>query len=321
MLPPAHKAVVAAFTGKPSLINQLEVKQTSGLSLKELQKEIRAKREAWEALTRRNADIEDEFVDSASAADLRKSLDFYESQEAYTVMAPMLLMLLKKLLSTQKKRGGGIEDANNESASIDLTVQIMKLAKELLPLSKDHFQQLSRDLKTAPPTEKQRILGQFAREKESLRIKLGTLRTMYESLVLLSATPARQHQAVFTIVSRYQAPPFCNFLDVDELLSLISRSIQVERGGGICVSKQQQVAMPMPMPTQAEIDEFIKANLEEAAKISGAFGKNKTLDELEAELVLFDLEDAAENVSVMGAGLRALAHKHKRTRPQKRKSA
>ena len=318
MLPPIHKAVVAAFTTKPSLVNQLELRQTSGMSLKELQKEIRAKREAWEALSRRNADIADEFIESASAADLRKSLDFYESKEAYTAMAPWLLMLLKKVLtSSQKKakRGGG-------DTVLELTIQIMDIAKELHPLSKDHFLELTAAIRAATQVhQKQRLFAQFTREKENLRIKLGILRTMYESLSMHGNSGAtNQHQAVHVLVSRYQAPPFCKFLDVDELLSLISQCIRAS-GGGLCVSKPQ-ASEPLQMPTLDEIDEFIKANLDEAAAISRAFGKNMTTyNDLtaEEELALFDLEDAKQGGATKP--MRATKPKPMRkTRPQKRKS-
>jgi hypothetical protein len=76
------------------------------------------------------------------------------------------------------------------------------------------------------------------------------------------------------------------------------------------------------MPTLDEIDEFIKANLDEAAAISRAFGKNMTTyNDLtaEEELALFDLEDAKQG----GATKLKRANKPKpqrKTRPQKRKS-
>ena len=96
-----HDKTVAAFKNKPRLIGSLlHVKkdELAKMSEKDLRKELKSKRDAWEALTRRNQDIDDEFIESGPIAEVKKHLEWYESDEAYVSAAPWLVGLVRRLV-------------------------------------------------------------------------------------------------------------------------------------------------------------------------------------------------------------------------------
>jgi len=93
-----HDNTVAAFKNSPRLIGCLLHSATANMTDKALRKELKNKRDAWEALTRRNQDIDDAFIQSAPIAEVKKHLEWYESDEAYTVAAPWLIGLIKRLV-------------------------------------------------------------------------------------------------------------------------------------------------------------------------------------------------------------------------------
>jgi len=93
-----HDKTVAAVKNKPRLIGSLLHSEIAKMSEKELRKELKSKRDAWEALTRRNQDIDDEFIESGPIAEVKKRLEWYESDEAYVSAAPWLVGLVRRLV-------------------------------------------------------------------------------------------------------------------------------------------------------------------------------------------------------------------------------
>jgi len=93
-----HDNTVEAFKNSPRLIGSLLRAATASMSDKALRKELKSKRDAWEALTSRNQDIDDAFIQSAPIAEVKKHLEWYESDEAYIVAAPWLIGLIKRLI-------------------------------------------------------------------------------------------------------------------------------------------------------------------------------------------------------------------------------
>jgi len=93
-----HDHTVAAFKNSPRLIGSLLKTSTANMSEKALRTELKRKRDAWEALTRRNQDIDNEFIQSAPIAEIKKHLEWYESDEAYIIAAPWLIALVKRLV-------------------------------------------------------------------------------------------------------------------------------------------------------------------------------------------------------------------------------
>jgi len=93
-----HDKTVAAFKNKPRLIASLLHVDIAKMSDKDIRKELKSKRDAWEALTRRNQDIEDELIESGPIAEVKKRLEWYESDEAYVIAAPWLVGLVRRLV-------------------------------------------------------------------------------------------------------------------------------------------------------------------------------------------------------------------------------
>ena len=101
-----HQETIDNLLKKPTIIEDLlcEPKyKTNKLSINALRNELRKKRDIWEIITRRSQDIEDEVIASGSAKDIKARLDWYESDEAYVVLAPWLIKVTKRLLLDQKK--------------------------------------------------------------------------------------------------------------------------------------------------------------------------------------------------------------------------
>jgi len=97
-VPNVHDKTVEAFKTNPRLIGSLLQAATANMSDKALRKELEKKRNAWEALTRRNQDIDDEFIKNAPIAEVKRHLEWYESDEAYIIAAQWLIGLVKRLL-------------------------------------------------------------------------------------------------------------------------------------------------------------------------------------------------------------------------------
>jgi len=94
-----HDKTVEAFTKNPRLIGSLLHAPKVKMSDKELRTELKDKRNAWEALTRRNQDIDDSFIQTAPIAEVKKRLEWYESDEAYISAAPWLIGLVKRFVN------------------------------------------------------------------------------------------------------------------------------------------------------------------------------------------------------------------------------
>lgn len=230
------------------------------LSDKDMRKELKNKRDAWEAMTRRSQNIDDDMIKNAKIADVKKELAWYESDDAYVSMAPYLIDAVKRLTKGPIK--GGAPDAGMATFEL-LKSKINGQLSEIVSLKILEILPLTKETKKSGTLQIKRLLILLSNTEHEFKTLQGKF---VGSVLNESHVPEVRAFCIdaFKFMKTMQ-DGLCGYNKLIEQFDVVKRTILLcliylknigQNGSGLCGSK---IAEPEDIDDDDNIEELLKS--------------------------------------------------------------